>query len=230
MEPAVLSALSAILGSAVGGSATIATAWLTQRTQGQRERIHTEIRKREQLYVEFIAEASKLIIEALDHQLQSPERLTALYSVVNRIRLRCSDDVLAAAEGTVTRIVERFFGPNLSPEEMRQTVLARTDDPLKDFSRKDFSKPAGTNSGCSTAQPDLLDRWSLSGPCGASARRCRGECSEVQRCVAFTGQPPGASSWPARGCRTWCHFVLEILLGVSCSASARTTNERAWAS
>ena len=134
MEPAVLTALSAILGSAVGGSATIATAWLTQRTQGQRERIHTEIQKREQLYVEFIAEASKLIIEALDHQLQSPERLTALYSIVNRIRLRCSDDVLAAAEGTVTRIVERFFGPNLSPEEMRQTVLARTDDPLKDFS------------------------------------------------------------------------------------------------
>ena len=134
LEPAILSALSAILGSAVGGSATIATAWLTQRTQGRRERIQTEIRKREQLYVEFIDEASKLIVEALDHQLQSPERLTALYSVANRIRLRCSDDVLAAAEGTVTRIVERFFGPNLSPEEMRQTVLARTDDPLKDFS------------------------------------------------------------------------------------------------
>ena len=134
LEPAVLSALSAILGSAVGGSATIATAWLTQRTQGQRERIDTEIGKREQLYVEFIAEGSKLIIEALDHELRSPERLTALYSVVNRIRLRCSDDVLAAAERTATRIVERYFGPNLSPEEMRQTMLARTDDPLKDFS------------------------------------------------------------------------------------------------
>jgi hypothetical protein len=134
LEPAVLSALSAILGSAVGGSATIATAWLTQRTQGQRERIQTEIRKRERLYVEFIAEASKLIIEALDHHLQSPERLATLYSVVNRIRLRCSDDVLVAAERTTTRIVERYFGPNLSPQELRQTVLDRTDDPLKDFS------------------------------------------------------------------------------------------------
>lgn len=148
MEPAVLSALSAILGSAVGGSATIATAWLTQRTQGQRERIHTEIQKREELYVEFIAEASKLIVESLDHQLQSPERLTALYAVVNRIRLRCSDDVLAAAEATVTRIVEHFFEPNLSPEEMRQTVLARTDDPLKGFSEacrqelRMFGRPA----------------------------------------------------------------------------------------
>ena len=134
MEPAVLTALSAILGSAVGGSATIATAWLTQRTQGRRERIEAEIRKREQLYVEFIAEGSKLIIEAFDHQLQSPERLTPLYSIVNRIRLRCSDDVLAAADRTSTRIIERYLEPNLSPEEMRQTVLTRTDDPLKDFS------------------------------------------------------------------------------------------------
>jgi hypothetical protein len=134
LEPAVLAALSAILGSAVGGSATVATAWLTQRTQGRREHIEAEIRKREQLYVEFIAEGSKLIIEAFDHQLQNPERLTPLYSVVNRIRFRCSDDVLAAAERTATRIIERYLGPNLSPEEMRQTLLARPDDPLKDFS------------------------------------------------------------------------------------------------
>jgi hypothetical protein len=134
LEPAVLTALSAILGSAVGGSATLATAWLTQRTQGRRERIETEIQKREQLYFDFIAEGSKLIIEAFDHQLQSPERLTPLYSVVNRIRLRCSEEVLAATERTATRIIERYLGPNLSPEEMRQTLLARPDDPLKDFS------------------------------------------------------------------------------------------------
>jgi hypothetical protein len=65
MEPAILTALSAILGSAVGGSATLATAWLTQRTQGRRERVETEIRKREQLYVEFIAESSKLFRDPL---------------------------------------------------------------------------------------------------------------------------------------------------------------------
>ena len=65
MEPAVLSAMSAILGSVVGGSASIVTAWMTQRTQGRREHIETEIRKREQLYVEFITEGSKLLLESL---------------------------------------------------------------------------------------------------------------------------------------------------------------------
>jgi hypothetical protein len=134
LEPAVLTALSAILGSAVGGSATLATAWLTQRTQGRRERIEAEMRKREDLYAEFIAESSKLIIEAFDHHLQSPERLTPLYAVINRIRLRCSPEVLAATETTATRIIERYFGPNLSPDEMRQILLARPDDPLQDFS------------------------------------------------------------------------------------------------
>lgn len=134
MEPAVLTALSAVIGSAVGGSATLATAWLTQRTQGRRERVEAEIRKREQLYVEFIAESSRLIIEAFDHELESPERLTALYSIINRIRLRCSGEVLAAADRTANRIIERYLGPNLSPEELRHTVLTRTDDPLKDFS------------------------------------------------------------------------------------------------
>jgi len=134
LDPAALTALSAIFGSAVGGSATMATAWLTQRTQGRREHIEAEIRKREQLYVEFITEGAKLTVEALDHQLESPARLSLLYSILSRIRLRCSGDVLSAAETTVTQILERYFHRNLSPEELRQTVIARAEDPLKNFS------------------------------------------------------------------------------------------------
>jgi hypothetical protein len=71
VDTAVLTALSAILGSLVGGSATIATAWLTQRTQGRREHVEAEIRKREGLYVEFITEGSKLLIEGFTQQLES---------------------------------------------------------------------------------------------------------------------------------------------------------------
>jgi hypothetical protein len=134
MDRAVLSALAAILGSLVGASATIATAWLTQRTQGRRLSIETEIRKREALYGEFIAEGSKLLIESIDHKLDDPERLYALYAVLNRIRLVASDEILAAADRTATQIIERFFQPNLSSEEMRQLVLTRPNDPLKEFS------------------------------------------------------------------------------------------------
>jgi hypothetical protein len=126
--------MSAILGSAVGGSASIATAWLTQRTQGRREHIEAEIRKREQLYVEFITEGSKLLLESLDHDLTSPQQLSPLYSVLNRIRLRCSDEVLTAAESTTTFIVEQYLRPTLSPEDVRHTLTARSEDPLREFS------------------------------------------------------------------------------------------------
>jgi hypothetical protein len=134
MDRAVLSALSAILGSLVGASATIATAWLTQRTQGRRSSVEAEISKRERLYGEFIAEGSKLVIESIDRQLDDPERLYSLYAVLNRIRLVASDEVLGAADRTATRIVERFFQPKLSPEEIRQLMLVRPDDPLREFS------------------------------------------------------------------------------------------------
>jgi hypothetical protein len=134
MDPAALTALSAILGSVVGGSATIATSWLTQRTQGRREHVEAEIRKREGLYVEFIAEGSKLMVEALSHQLEDTQGLFPLYSILNRIRLRCSEEVLTAADSSTNRILEQFFRPNLSPEELRQLVLTRPEDPLKEFS------------------------------------------------------------------------------------------------
>jgi hypothetical protein len=134
MDRAVLSALAALLGSLVGASATIATAWLTQRTQARRSSVETEIRKREVLYGEFIAEGSKLLIESIDHKLDDPERLYSLYAVLNRIRLVASDEVLVAADRTSTQIIERFFRPNLSSEEMRQLVLTRPNDPLQEFS------------------------------------------------------------------------------------------------
>lgn len=134
MDRATLSAIAAILGSLVGASATIATAWLTQRSQARRSAVEAEIRKREALYGEFIAEGSKLLIESIDHRLDDPARLYSLYAVLNRIRLVASDEVLAAADRTSTQIIERFFGPNLSPEELRQLVLTRPDDPLQEFS------------------------------------------------------------------------------------------------
>jgi hypothetical protein len=75
MDRALLSALAAVLGSLVGATATIATAWLTQRTQARRASVEAEIRKREALYGDFIPEGSKVLIDALDHKLDNPEKL-----------------------------------------------------------------------------------------------------------------------------------------------------------
>jgi hypothetical protein len=97
VDVAVLSAMSAVLGSIVGGSASITTAWFTQRTQARRERIRAEVQKREALYADFIAECAELAMDSIDHTLDRPETLVKVYSLENRIRLTSSDDVVAAA-------------------------------------------------------------------------------------------------------------------------------------
>ena len=52
MDNVSVTAMAGVLGSLVGGSATVATTWLTHRTQTRREFIRLEMRKREMLYGE----------------------------------------------------------------------------------------------------------------------------------------------------------------------------------
>lgn len=143
MDATVVTALSAVMGSLVGGSASIATAWFTQRTQGKRERIMTEILKRETLYAEFISECSKLSIDALDHTLDDPKKLVQAYSVQNRIRLRSSEAVLQAAADAIRLLLARYFGPNMTPEQMQAYVLSEHEDPLKAFAEACRKELAG---------------------------------------------------------------------------------------
>lgn len=134
MEASIVSALAAVLGSLVGGSATFATAWISQRTQSKRELIRAEISKRETLYGEFISECSKLFLDSLLRTLDKPEAMLPLYALLNRIRVSASDTVLVEAERLLVRITEQYFSPNLSVEGMRSLVHLGSDaDPLKAF-------------------------------------------------------------------------------------------------
>ena len=133
MDPAIVSAMAAVLGSLVGGSATVATAWVTQKTLSKRELLGAEIRTRQTLYGEFIRECSKLVVDSFEHTLDKPETLLPVYEVVNRIRLCASDAVLAEAEEMLKWLTEHYFSPNLSLEEIRKLVQARGADPLRSF-------------------------------------------------------------------------------------------------
>ncbi len=104
MDPAIISALAAVLGSLTGGFATFATAWITQRTSSKRELVRAEISKRETLYGEFIGECSRLFMDSLVRTLDKPEAILPLYALLNRIRVSASDAVLAEAEQMLRRI------------------------------------------------------------------------------------------------------------------------------
>ncbi len=133
MEPAVVGAMAGVFGSLVGGSASIVTAWITQRTQSKRELIRAEISKREALYGEFISECSKLLLDSFAHTLDKPETLLSAYGLLNRIRLSASDAVLAEADQVLKRITEQYLSPNFSLEEMRALARSWHADPLVSF-------------------------------------------------------------------------------------------------
>lgn len=133
MDTTIVPAMSGVLGSLVGGSATVATAWITQKTLNKRELVREEMRKREVLYGEFIGECAKLFMDAFTHTLEKPETLLPVYALINRVRLCASRPVLVEAERLLTRITEQYFSRNLTVEEMRALPRNEDADPMKAF-------------------------------------------------------------------------------------------------
>jgi hypothetical protein len=133
MDSTILTAMSGVLGSFVGASATVATAWVTQKTVNRRELLQAEIRKREALYGEFIAECGKLLVDALTHMLDKPDKLVPIYALINRVRLCSSQPVLAEAEHVLRHITEQYFLKNLTVEELTELARSNYADPLKAF-------------------------------------------------------------------------------------------------
>src|SRR4029450_7557935 len=107
MDSVIVGAMAGVLGSLVGGSATVATAWITQKTLKRRELNVRDMRQREKLYGDFIGECAKLLIDALPHTLDDPEKLLALYALTNRIRLTASEPVLVEAEHLLSHITDQ---------------------------------------------------------------------------------------------------------------------------
>src|SRR6478735_2801298 len=103
MDAYIISALAAAGGSLVGGTTSVITTWITQRTQTARELTQARLREREKLYGEFITEGSRLLVDALAHSLETPDKLVILYGVLGRIRLVSSEEVLAEAEKCIRR-------------------------------------------------------------------------------------------------------------------------------
>jgi len=133
MDTALVGAMAGVLGSLVGGSASVATTWIAQKTLNRRELMREEIKKREALYGEFIGECAKLLVDAFAHTLDQPDKLLPVYALINRVRLCASRAVLTEAEHLLARITEQYFAQNMTMEELRALVGSGDADPLRAF-------------------------------------------------------------------------------------------------
>ena len=112
MNPATLSALSALAGSAIGALASVATTWLTQHQQDKTQRRNQEASRREHLFGEFIDQASKTYADGMiQERLDDPVKLVPMYATINKLRLFAKSATIRAAEAVLDGIVETYEAP-----------------------------------------------------------------------------------------------------------------------
>jgi hypothetical protein len=136
MDPAILSATSALIGSLMGGFSTFCASWVTQRRQLRSHLLSQQAATRETLYAEFITEATRRLAEAWGKQSEEPDVLAGLYAALERMRLTSSNAVIESAEHVIRRVVEAYADPNRTFDDLRKGLIhgeIHLDNPLKEF-------------------------------------------------------------------------------------------------
>ena len=134
MDTSIISALAALTGAAVGGLTSGIATWLNHRSQLRTEWILHEKTRRQMLYRDFIEEASKCYIDALQHDEADIPGLVGLYAKLSRMRALSSKPVLHCAEDVARKILDTYLEPDKSFVELREMAIDGTIDLLQGFS------------------------------------------------------------------------------------------------
>jgi hypothetical protein len=130
-----LSAVAALVGTFVGGITSIATSWLGQQRQTKEQRRAREKDELQGLYRQFILDASKLYVDALEHNSTEIAKLDDVYATLNRMRVLSSPKVIAAAENALRMIMDTYAKENATFSGIRQLIDHGFPDPLRAFSQ-----------------------------------------------------------------------------------------------
>ena len=106
MDTSIISALAALTGAAVGGLTSGIANWLNHRSQVRAQWILHEKTRRQLLYRDFIEEASKCYIDALQHDEADIPGLVGLYAKLSRMRTLSSKSVVHCAEDVARKILD----------------------------------------------------------------------------------------------------------------------------
>jgi hypothetical protein len=136
MNEALISAVAALTGSAVGGLTPIISNYLIQRGLTERELLTRELAERQNLYSEFIRFGTTLYVKAITKEPKDEnfDDLVALYALVGRIRLYSSAPVIKAAQDFAALVAEKYGSAAISIEDIRSATVKPHVDPLSAFS------------------------------------------------------------------------------------------------
>jgi hypothetical protein len=134
MDSAYFSTIAALAGSMIGGLTSLATSWLTQHAQFRAQERGHDLSRREDLYRDFIEEASRLYADAYEHDKADTSKLVNLYALVSRMRVRSSPRIIESADRVVRVIIETYLAPNKTFRDVPEILDNEAMDPLREFS------------------------------------------------------------------------------------------------
>lgn len=145
-DGSIVTALAALVGTAVGGFTSVIAGLLSHRLQVRAQWFARDNNRRQTLYREFIEEASKCYIDALQHDEADIPGLVGLYAKLGRMRVLSSDGVVKCADEIAKKILDTYLEPDKSFVELRDMAKTGTIDLLYQFSmacREEFDRSRG---------------------------------------------------------------------------------------
>ncbi len=136
MEAQWISVLSALAGTVIGGTTSFLSSWIVQRQTVRDQWLARDVQRRQDLYKEFIEEASKCYADAIQHDKPNIAALVVPYAKLSRMRVTSSPSVIEAADHVIQQIVDLYSKPTV--ELTTATLHAMSSDgyfdPLRGFS------------------------------------------------------------------------------------------------
>jgi hypothetical protein len=134
VNASIISALAALIGTAVGGLTSVVANWLSQRLQIRAQWLNHERSHRQTLYRDFIEEAAKCYMDALQHDKIDVAGLVSLYAKISRMRVQSSTQVVQSAGKVARTILETYLEPDKNLAELHDMTVRGTIDFLREFS------------------------------------------------------------------------------------------------
>ena len=133
MDAGYVTALAGLAGALIGSLANVATTWATHSSQLRDKHRGADHARKQELFSDFIAEASRLYADALSNERDDATDLVGLYALVAKMRLIAPGAVVAAAEEALKSIVEAYLAPNRTLREIRTLAQEGELDLLMSF-------------------------------------------------------------------------------------------------
>src|SRR5690348_4205582 len=89
-----------------------AMAWLTKRSEAEAQQLAQDRDRRQNLYKQFIDEASRMYADALSHDEVQVSAFVNIYALISRMRVISRTEVVAKAEKVASVIANAYSSPN----------------------------------------------------------------------------------------------------------------------